>query len=51
MLKTENSYCYAYRIAKNKIKCDVLHDFVPFIQFKKREKQQWSVTSKKVAGL
>ena len=31
---------------------DVLHDLVPFIQFKKREKHPWrSVTFSKVAGL
>ena len=31
--------------------CDVLHDWVPFVQFKKREKQQWwSVTFSRVAG-
>ena len=30
---------------------DVLHDLVPFVQFKKREKEPWrSVTFSKVAG-
>ena len=30
---------------------DVLHDLVPFVQFKKREKHPWrSVTFSKVAG-
>ena len=30
---------------------DVLHDLVPFVQFKKREKHQWrSVTFGKVTG-
>ena len=33
------------------IKCDVLQDLVPFVQFKKREKHPWrSVTFSKVAG-
>ena len=32
--------------------CDVLHDLVPFAQFKKREEHPWrSVTFSKVAGL
>ena len=31
--------------------CDALPDFVPFVQFKKREKHSWkSVTFSKVAG-
>ena len=31
--------------------CDVLCDLVPFVQFKKREKDPWrSVTFSKVAG-
>ena len=31
---------------------DALHDLVPFVQFKKREKDPWrSVTFSKVAGL
>ena len=31
--------------------CDALHDFVPFAQFKKREKHPWrSVTFSKFAG-
>ena len=31
--------------------CDVLHDLVPFAQFKKREKNPWrNVTFSKVAG-
>ena len=31
--------------------CDALHDFIPFVQFKKREKHPWrSVTFSKVAG-
>ena len=32
--------------------CDVLHDLVPFVQFKKREKHPWrSINFSKVAGL
>ena len=32
--------------------CSALHDLVPFVQFKKREKHPWrSVTFSKVAGL
>ena len=31
--------------------CDALRDFIPFVQFKKREKQPWwSVAFRKVAG-
>ena len=31
--------------------CDALRDLVPFVQFKKREKQPWkSVTFSEVAG-
>ena len=31
--------------------CDDLHDLIPFVQFKKREKHPWwSVTFSKVAG-
>ena len=31
--------------------CDALRDLVPFVQFKKREKQPWrSVAFSKVAG-
>ena len=31
--------------------CDALHDLVPFVQFKKREKHPWrSVTFSKVAS-
>ena len=38
-------YVYKLRI------CDALRDFVPFVQFKKREKHPWrSVTFNKVAG-
>ena len=34
-----------------KIHMDALHDLVPFVQFKKREKHRWwSVTFSKVAG-
>ena len=33
------------------LSCDALHDLVPFIQFKKREKHPWrSITFSKVAG-
>ena len=38
-------YVYKLRI------CDALRDYVPFVQFKKREKHPWrSVTFNKVAG-
>ena len=34
-----------------KLICDALHDLVPFVQFKKREKHPWrSVNFSKVAG-
>ena len=27
--------------SKTKVKCDALHELVPFAQFKKREKNPW----------
>ena len=37
---------------KTKLICDTLHDLIPFVQFKKRDKHSWrTVTFSKVAGL
>ena len=39
-------FCYS-----KMLKCGALHDLVPFVQFKKREKHPWrSVNFSKVAG-
>ena len=45
------AFYLVYATFTHVIICDVLHDLVPFVQFKKREKQPWrSVTFSKVAG-
>ena len=44
-------YSTPERSVKDYIICDALHDLVPFLQFKKREKHPWwSATFIKVAG-
>ena len=47
-----NVLCQALKLSEIYLTiCGALHDSVPFIQFKKREKQPWrSVTFSKIAG-
>ena len=50
ILKVKELFDYILSI-KEVIICDNLHDLVPFVQFKKREKRPWkSVTFSKAAG-
>ena len=44
-------HLYERNVLTERDKCDDLRDFVPFVQFKKREKHAWrSVNFSKVAG-
>ena len=47
----DNTYQFNSQITWKTNKCDVLHDLIPIVQFKKREKHPWrSGTFSKVAG-